>query len=231
MILLRRLAGALPPTVLTSLLAFLLLAAIPAAVHAQEASTPTTGTSTTEGLQEAISRQYGADPDAPVASPTADLAAAPFTVTARVLTYDSADHATAAYDASIAGAIEQVQGMGVDMTSQVEEADLPDLGDTAHGLTLHSTRDGLSGYIRFVFVRQESTVFILTAIAGSDDGARITDRIAAAMLEREPGDDTAQFREDGTSTGGLWELLPPEGDTALEGLVIIQDQQLVSSKG
>lgn len=234
MILLRRLPGTIA---LTALIAALVWGVIPAA--AQDAATPTASqavatpaslNSTTEGLQEAISRQYGADPNTPIASPMANLAT-PFTVTARVLTYDSADNATAAYDAAIANAIEQVRGMGVDMQRQVEEEDITDRGDAAHGLTLRSTRDGLSGYIRFVFVRQDTTVFILAAIAGSDEGARISDRIAAAMLERAPGEGDAAFNADGTSSGGIWELLPPEGDPVLEGLVIIQDQQLASSTG
>jgi len=203
------------------LIALLALGLAPAA--AQE-STPAS-VATTAGMQQAVSRQYGADPNAPAASP-ASHAGDPFVATARVLTYDTEEHATAAYDASIAGAMEQVQSMGVDMDTQVEEADIDDLGDGAHGVTVHSTRDGISGYIRFLFVREEMTVFVVSAIAGSDEGAHITDRLAQAMLAREPGEGEPVFDATGGSKGGLWELFPPEGDPVLEGLVIIQDQQM-----
>ena len=210
---LRRLPGAL------ALITLLVLGAVP--VAAQEA-TPQ-GDAATVGLQMAISRQYGVDPDAPVASPEAH-AGAPFTMTARVLAYDTEEQAAAAYAALIADAVGQVESLGVNMASQVAEEEIDDLGDGAHGLTLQSTRDSISGYIRFIFVREGSTVFVVSAIAGSDEGVRISDRMAATMLDREPGEDDADFDAGGGSSGDLWELFPPEGDPVLEGLVIIRDQ-------
>ena len=39
----------------------------------------------------------------------------------------------------------------------------------------------------------------------------------------EPSTDEPTFREDGTSTGGLWGFMPPADDPLLRGLVPIRD--------
>jgi hypothetical protein len=93
---------------------------------------------------------------------------------------------------------------------------------------LETTRDGTTGFLRILFVLDQDTVYILSAIADTAESANITDDIAKDMLSREPDDDAPVFNADGTSTGGLWETFPDTGDPVLRGMVVFEDQQIVA---
>ncbi|HVL22646.1 MAG TPA: hypothetical protein VM450_01090 [Thermomicrobiales bacterium] len=217
---------------LTGLLVLVtLLAGWQSPALAQEAS-PAGGGEVTilAGMREAIGRQYAVDVDAPSASPavgTPESAAVPdiFFVTARIVAFDTDDHAATAYEQSIAGAMSEVEALGV-TEAQVTADDIPGLGDQAHAVTMHSTRDGVDGYLRLLFVRDQGMLYIISVIASTEQGAGLAGKIATAMLAREASDEKATFNADGTSTGGLWAIFPAADDPALRGLIVLGDQQL-----
>ena len=197
---------------------------------AQEAS-PASGAesvATLEGMQEAIGRQYSADPEAPEASPASKHASAGVLfVTARIVAFDTSEHAATAYAGTIADAADQVDALGI-ADAQITAEDIAEVGDEAHAVSMTSTGSGGTGSIRLLFILDGERLYVLTAIAGSEEGATITDAIGQAMLEREPGNDAPRFDPDGTSTGGLWAIFPETDDPVLDGLVASADQQLAS---
>jgi hypothetical protein len=183
-----------------------------------------------EGIQEAVGRQYAADLDIQQSSLTPVQASpgAAFLVTARIITFDTPEHAAAAFTASSDGAVGQFEALGLTDTPQVTEEEIDGLGDKANVVMLETTRDGTTGFLRILFVLDQDTVYILSAIADTAESANITDDIAKDMLSREPDDDAPVFNADGTSTGGLWETFPDTGDPVLRGMVVFEDQQIVA---
>jgi hypothetical protein len=197
----------------------------PAASPASEVDAPAL-----EGIQEAVGRQYAADLDIQQSSPTPVQASpgAAFLVTARIITFDTNEHAAAAYAASSADAAGQFEALGLADTPQATEEELAGLGDKANVLMLEPSRDDTTGFLRILFVLDQDTVYILSAIGDTAGSVTITDDIANDMLSREPGDDAPVFNADGTSTGGLWETFPDTGDPVLRGMVVFEDQQIVA---
>jgi len=217
---------------ITGLLAVVLMAMWGGPTLAQEASPASeTDVATLEGMREAVGRQYAVDAGAlqvsPVAgSPTSDAAPTDvYLVTARIVTFDSRDHAAAAYESLREDATGQAEALGVE-DAQLTEETIDGMGDGAYAVTMVSTRDAATGYLRILFVLDGETLYILSSIAGSLEGAAITGSIAEAMLEREASDDPPSFHPDGTSTGGLWAIFPDAGDPALAGLMPLSDQQI-----
>jgi hypothetical protein len=201
---------------------------------AQEASPAGGGEVTTlEGLREAIGRQYAVEVDALPASTAAgtpeSAMAVPeiFFVTARIVAFDTGDHAATAFEQSIDGAMSEVEALGIS-EAQVTADDIPGMGDQAHAVTMHSTRDGVDGYLRLLFVREGSALYIISVIASTEEGTGIAGKLATVMLAREASDEEPTFNADGTSTGGLWAIFPDADDPVLAGLIVLGDQQLAS---
>ena len=50
--------------------------------------------------------------------------------------------------------------------------------------------------------------------------------LAQAIVDAETGSGPDQFSEDGSSTGGIWDMLPGSGDDVLDGLEPIEDEEV-----
>lgn len=213
------------PSVLALLVALLL--AMPASAQTPAAS-PQATPQTLAGLAYVAARQYAPDPSQPI-----DLESdAVFILTVRIFQFDSEEHANAGWDSTVEStAIEADVPVDSDKV-EYEEVDIADLGDRAWATTLAAeTPEGDTGYFRLVYVQDGDRLYTLNAIAGSAEATLVTDAIAAFMVDAEPGEDATRLDEGGTSSGGVWDLLPGADDEVLGGLQAFADAELDLAAG
>lgn len=203
-----------------------LLAALPASAQTPMASpgaTPEGTPGTLPGLKYVASRQYAPDPTKPINASDEGL----FLLTARVFAFDTEDHANAGWDATVNSTTIESQMPPSTEKVQYEEIEIEGLGDRAWATTIAAeTPQGDTGYFRLVYVQDGAYLYTLSAIAGSAEPTLITDAFAEAMVAAEPGDGDAQFNADGSSTGGVWDLLPVQGDDTAGDLVAFADSEI-----
>lgn len=78
--------------------------------------------------------------------------------------------------------------------------------------------------LRSLIVRDGSLIYLVVGTGterGDPTGAMVA--IAETMLRREAGPGAGTLVADGTSSGGLWDKLPPADDPALAGLTSVSD--------
>lgn len=111
--------------------------------------------------------------------------------------------------------------IGTELTT--EEVD--DLGDQATMSTAEVDQNGITATIALLIVQQDDMIFLSASVGmnGPADGTA-TD-FMTFMLDGEAGDTEAvEFVEDGTSTGGYFEVFPTAEDTdVLQGLMVSGD--------
>ena len=208
-------------------LASLSLALItPALAQTPEASPASTPISVTlVGLQEGVTRQYAADPTLVPADHPDEFAI----VTVHLFRFDTPEHAGAAWESLRGTAVGQFQPAPGDesVAVDVNEEELDDLGDQAYVAWLSaSPEEGTTGHYRVLYVQDGAFLYLLTAMAGSEELTLHADDIARVIVEREPGESPANFNADGTSTGGLWNLFPDADNDIMQGLVPVQDREV-----
>lgn len=208
-----------------------LLAALPASAQTPTASpgaTPQGTPGTLPGLQYAASRQYAPDPTKPISASDEGL----FLLTARIFVFDTEAHANAGWDATVNSTTIESQLPPSSEKVQYEEIEIESLGDRAWGVTIAAeTPQGDTGYFRLVYVQDGAYLYTLSAIAGSAEPTLITDAFAKAMVDAEPGDGDVEFSPDGTSRGGVWDLMPVQGDDTAGELVAFADSELDLADG
>lgn len=202
----------------------LLLLGIPALAQTPAASpqsTPTQGR--LEGLQAGVVRQYAADPTLNPSERPDEFSI----ISAHVFRFDSADHAAAAWQSLREDGLEQFQPTADAGEVDVNEEERDDIGDQAYVIWLSANLEqGGAGYYRALYVQDGEFLYFLTAIAGNEQNTLVTDELAHAIVDREPGSGSANFDADGTSTGGLWDLLPDPDDDVVANLVPVQDREV-----
>lgn len=208
-----------------------LLLAAPLSAQTPEASpaaSPQATPETLPGLEYVAARQY-----APAPTEEIDIeSGAIFILSVRIYVFDSEAHADAGWESTVSStAIESDVPMESDKV-EYEEIEIEGLGDRAWATTLSAeTPEGDTGYFRLVYVQDGERLYTLNAIAGSADATLATDDLAAYMVDAEPGDGEGQFSEDGTSTGGVWDLLPDADDEVLGGMEAFADAELDVTSG
>lgn len=204
-----------------------LLLAMPAAAQTPAAS-PGATPETLAGLEYVAARQYAPDPSQPIDRESEGV----FILTVRIFQFDSEEHADAGWESTVEStAIETDVPMESDKVAY-EEVEIADLGDRAWATTLAAdTPEGDTGYFRLVYVQDGDRLYTLNAIAGSAEATLVTDDLAAFMVDAEPGEGEVRFSEDGTSTGGAWDLLPAADDEVLGGLQAFADAELDEGSG
>jgi hypothetical protein len=202
------------------LLTFLI--SMPVSAQSPEAS-PGATPETLAGLQYVAARQYAPDPSQPI-----DMESdAVYILTVRVYVFDTEEHANAGWESTVSStAIETDVPMESDKV-EYEEIEIDDLGDRAWATTLSAeTPEGDTGFFRLIYVQDGERLYTLNAIAGSAEATLVTDELAAFMVDAEPGDGEIQFNQDGTSSGGVWDLLPASDDEVLGELQAFTDAEL-----
>lgn len=173
-----------------------------------------------EGIEYIAVRQYEPDPFSPARSEDTG----PLTVTIRIYAFDSQENADAGWESAI-------ESTAIESDVSVEthdiafsEDEVEGMGDRAWVTTLSAeVSEGESGYFRLLYVQDGTMLYTLSTIADSGESTVITDDLARVMVEREPGDGEPEFSGDGTSTGGIWEILPPSDNEVLDGLIPFAD--------
>jgi len=186
-----------------------------------------------EGLQQVVGRYYGPDMAAamntmltPVAEGTQapsveDLLSNATYLTTIIMKYDSDDHAETGFNAFYDEARGQTGGGA---STQTEEVEIKDLGDEAKGMKGVIDQGGMTKNSFAMLVRDGEYTYVISAVSTSDAVEQLATDVAKAILDREPGDGDGVFDANGASTGGLWDLLPVNGDAALGVLVVLGDE-------
>jgi hypothetical protein len=175
------------------------------------------------GLQDAVVRQYTTDPTL-IPSENPDEFAV---ISVHLFHFDTADHAAAAWQSLRDNGLDQFQPAADAGEIEINEQELDDAGDQAYVVWLSAEiEEGNTGYYRALYVQDGELLYLLTAIAGNEQNTLVTEDIARVLIEREAGPGDVSFNPNGTSTGGLWDILPKEGDDVLQGLVPIEDREV-----
>lgn len=184
-----------------------------------------------EGIQAAVSRTYGLDVEAMLAA-TPDLGPEDFnqgvnSASVMALQFDSAENAAAAMQVFRAGIGDQLLLMGQAGTPTITDEDIENVGTQASATTLHTDTDDFETWYRFVLVQDGEYFFVISSLAGASEYTSVADSLAEYVVTTgEVHGEEAIFVADGASSGGLWDLMPPAGDPALQGLIAVVDETL-----
>jgi hypothetical protein len=218
-----------------SLALALLAATLALTIRPAAAQTPAAGgipaIAELEGIESAIGRTWSIDYDALTAASPASVDLNDFeglsALSAQVLQFDSADHASAAYALFEQNMVASLASMEQGGTPTVDSEDVPDLGDAAAATTLVTVTEDTETHLRYVVVHNDMMVLVVTALAGTAENATTADALAAYVVnEGEVSPDPVTFDPAGFSRGGIWGLLPPSGHEVLGGLIPLRDDQL-----
>lgn len=195
------------------------LAAMP--VAAQDIDTDSLGEF---GLESGYLRMYMADPSAATAS--TDLLG----VMVAGFQFDSADTVGDAFEdftCGFAGGF-----MGVDDATDcaglsdagLEVADVDGIGDQAIEISGEADISGPTP-TSILAVQDENQIFLVIYLGDATPG--VGDDIAKFLVDAEPVDTEVVFADDGTSTGGFFDMLPQDGDAEIEGLMPMMDMDFM----
>lgn len=174
-----------------------------------------------EGLQRSVMRSYGLDYMAifdAMATPGSDVPNPQGVIFlwANVLEFDSTEHAQAAMT-HLADAAAKTDGITT-TGAGVNPVDLA-LGDESIAYLETQDISGQQANAILALVRTDRTIFfvIMTAIDSPAEPALTS--IVTYMIDNPAGEDAGVFNPAGTSTGGLWNRLPPVGHPLLPNLI------------
>ena len=201
-----------------------------APVAAQDNEADTLDLEDVDGLQRLVARYYSVDFEAlmasmstPGADESGDLAGYQFAL-AGVFEFENDDKAESGFDVLYeelrAGLFEGEDSEGL----AIEESEIDDFGDEARAIDAIGGENDESFASRGLFVRDSQYIYYVIGTAGTEAEMQIVNDIAQAMLDAEPGDGDETFAEEGTSTGGIWDLFPAAGHEALGSMVPSADE-------
>jgi hypothetical protein len=150
--------------------------------------------------------------------------------------FDAPERATAAMDEIARELADELTDEGDgDLRFTLRASAVPDLGDRATGITGAGTATRTPATLGGYIVQQGSWVYVSLAV-GTEDAADDAEAAARDVVEfalgHDAGSDAGQYREDGTSEGGLWAKLPGSGDqAALHGMTPLADMVLAPDDG
>jgi hypothetical protein len=192
-----------------------------------------------DGIQRSVGRFYYADFGAmaeAMGTPVAEDAPQTLVdgLSVAVMEFDNDDNADKAfdriYDELLISATEsndgEVDDLGTPVAAvDVSEEDVDDLGDDAKAFTVVSEDEG-GAYNSFALITRDGEYLYMVIAYGSGDASDAIQQYTEDMMDRDAGDGDGTFNEDGTSTGGLWDVFPGADNALLVGLVTGGDQIL-----
>ncbi|MGI8404966.1 MAG: hypothetical protein ACR2OE_09435 [Thermomicrobiales bacterium] len=198
------------------------------------------------GVKQAVARTYMADFDAIAVDASADQATPGATpelatpgevapefnglgmlfILGTVIEFDTPANA----DSAFPGLVKEIQrntqlGIGSE-DSPLTPVALDGVGQEskAFSLTVPADSFGSAGFL--VISRRENVIYSTFGMALHGDAHAETVAFATKLVSGTIGSGEPVFKENGTSTGGIWEVYPPKGDTSLGGLVPLADGNL-----
>lgn len=177
------------------------------------------------GVENVYIRMYMADPAATV-EVNPDLMG----VMVGVIEFDSADTASDSFEDFSCGFVSGFVGIEATdcdglVEGGMEVADVSGIGEQALEATGEATVSGTTMPTTILAVQQDNNIFLVInlGIAEPESG----DAIAKFLVEAEPVDTEVVFSEDGTSTGGFFDMLPQDGDDVIAGLMPVMDLDMM----
>jgi hypothetical protein len=184
-----------------------------------------------EGFVFLADRYYVHDPEALEAAVTAATATPaafpPVMAIVMVMAFDSAANGEAAF-------VPFSELMADSVTSELDDASagepVADLGDEALAYHAADESDGFRVDVTILTVRKGEVIYLALTMTANDTSDDLSRAFMDVMLSREIGDGDVEFQEDGSSTGGAFDLFPTlEDDDLLGGMEIQSDQYLTAS--
>lgn len=105
-------------------------------------------------------------------------------------------------------------------------SDVDGIGDQAIEVTGEADVSGPTP-TTMLALQADNHLFIVIYLGDDTPGA--ADEFGTFLADAEPVDTEVAFSDDGTSTGGFFDMLPQEGDPILEGLIPMMDDDLFGS--
>lgn len=211
------------------LLSLVFALAVSSGAGAQD-STPTLDPGDVEGLESGYARMYIADIEAMMATPGAmeemsldDMALSGM---AAVFTFEDEGAAEDAFDLF---GDQFAQGFMEGSGTEAEKTEIDDLGNQAiEYLGETEVDEETTSPTSMILVQDGEHIFIAMILGGaevSDD----TRAFAEHLLDGEISDDEVVFNEDGSSTGGVYDIMPNEENTEIvRGMVPFMDADFMA---
>lgn len=210
------------------LLSLVFALAISSGAGAQD--TPTLDPDDVEGLESGYARMYIADIEAMMATPGAmeemSLEDMALSGMAAVFTFEDEG---AAEDAFGLFGDQFAQGFMEGSGTEAEKSEIDDLGNQAvEYLGETEVDEETTSATSMILVQDGEHIFIAMILGGaevSDD----TRAFAEYLLDGEISEDEVAFNEDGSSTGGVYDIMPNEENTEIvQGMVPFMDADFMA---
>ncbi|MGC4106815.1 MAG: hypothetical protein QM753_10755 [Thermomicrobiales bacterium] len=141
-----------------------------------------------------------------------------------VAQFDNGDHASSALGTVTDSLVKSVESGDDGIT--LSEVDVDKLGDQTKAYSGTISEEGMEGTVVYIAVQKGDLVYIGFGLSfGSDPTDQIT-AFVTDLTKGKPSDGDGTFNEDGTSTGGLWDVFPSSDADYLKGLTPMTDQDL-----
>jgi hypothetical protein len=206
---------------ITALLSLVLMFAFTSSAVAQDV--PAMDPSEVDGLESGYARMYIADIDALMATPGAleSIDAIPLSGMAAVFTFEdegAAEDAMGDFADEFANAF--LEGAEV----EAEETEIDDLGNQAVQYSGTSDVDETTTADTTMIIVQEGEFIYISFILGGEDVDGLTRGLVEHMMDGEISDEEVVVVQDGTSTGGAFEIMPnAENPEDAAGMVPFMD--------
>lgn len=216
---------------ITLLLSLILTLAVSSTAVAQEA-TPPLDPGDIEGLVSGYGRTYIADIESLMATPEAleNLAIEDISLSglAMVMTFEDEDIAS---DAFSDFSDEFAEGFMEGSEMQAEPSEIDDLGNQAIEYYGETEVDETTVAPSSMIIVQEGEYIYVAMILGGTDVSESSRALAEHLLEAEIPDTEVEFNADGTSTGGVYDIMPnAENADVVQGMIPFIDMEFVSQE-
>lgn len=207
-----------------------LIFAIAVSSNAGAQSTPTLDPGDVEGLESGYARMYIADIEAMMATPEAmesmSLEDIALSGMGAVFTFEDEG---AAEDAFGDFADEFANGFMEGSGTEAERSEIDDLGNQAVEYLGETEVDEETTSPTSMILVQDGEHIYIAMILGGTDVSENTRAFAEYLLDTEIPDTEVEFNEDGSSTGGVFDILPNEENTEIvQGMVPFMDADFMA---
>lgn len=184
-----------------------------------------------KGARQAVSRTYTVDFSGMMDSigtpePNGELGEVPelsgvVSLAGVIGQFDSSDNASAAVDRVDEETKASLEGQPDAPTLNEVEVDL---GQKSKAYTATQEIEGQMLNLSVIIVQQDEFLYFVVGGAIDADAQEMSSSFVQAMIDNEAGDGQPQVKEDGTSTGGLWDKFPKADDQLVANLVAFDEQ-------
>jgi hypothetical protein len=211
------------------LLSLVFALAVSSTAGAQE-STPTLNPGDVEGLESGYARMYIADIEAMMATPGAmeEMSLDDMALSGMGAVFTFEDEG-AAEDAFGDFADQFAQGFLEGSGTEAEKSEIDDLGNQAVEYFGETEVDEETTSPTSMILVQDGEYIYIAMILGGADVSENTRAFAEYLLDTEIPDTEVSFNEDGSSTGGVFDILPNEENADIvQGMVPFMDADFIA---